>query len=266
MDMIVCVKQVPDPEIPPSKFRIDPQANKVIPPEGIPPVINPFDEQAVEAALRIKDQHGGKITALTMGSGSAVGVVRRALSMGVDEGIIVSDPAFEGSDCFATAYTLTRAIEKIGGYDLILCGREAADWDVGAVGSLIGENLGIPIVTIAKKVEVVNGRLRVERMVTGGYEVVELPAPAVVTVSNELGQPRIPSGWGIIAAARKQIPTWSARDLQVEVSLVGAANVRTDLLKLFIPVRERKCEMMSGESVAEAAANLAMKLRQDGVI
>jgi len=266
MNMIVCVKQVPDPEIPLSKFRIDPKTNKVIPPEGIPPVINPFDAQAAEAALRIKDQHGGKITALTMGSGTAADVVRGVLSMGIDEGIIVSDPAFEGSDSFATAYILTRAIEKIGEYDLILCGREAADWDVGAVGSLIGENLGIPIVTLAAKVDVADKRLRIKRVVTGGYEVVELPAPAVVTVSNELGQPRIPSGWGIIAAARKQIPTWNARDLQIEASLVGAASSRSDLLKLFIPVRERKCEIMSGESVAEAAANLAMKLRQDGVI
>lgn len=266
MNMIVCVKQVPDPEIPLSKFRIDPQKNKVIPPEGITSVINPFDEQAAEAALRIKDQHGGKIVALTMGGGSAVDVVRRVLSMGVDEGIIISDPTLEGSDSFATAYILTRAIGKIGEYDIILCGREAADWDVGAVGSLIGENLGIPIVTLAKKVEVVNGRLRIERVITGGYEIVELPAPAVVTVSNELGQPRIPSGWGIIAAARKQIPTWNAHDLQVEASLVGVANARSELFKLFIPVRERKCEFMTGENVAEAAANLAMKLRQDGVI
>ncbi len=266
MNMIVCVKQVPDPEIPPSKFRVDPQANKVIPPEGLPPVINPFDEQAVEAALRIKDQHGGKITALTVGSSSAVDVVRHALSMGADEGVIISDAAFEGSDSFSTAYILAKAIQKIGEYDIVLCGRQAADWDIGAVGSLIAENLGIPVVTLASKVEVANGGLRVERVVIGGYEVVELSPPAVITVSNELGQPRLPSGWGIIAAARKQIPTWTASDLQMEASLVGATNARSNLLKLFIPVRERKCEIMSGESVAEAVANLANKLRQDGVI
>ncbi len=266
MNMIVCVKQVPDPEIPPSKFRIDPQANKVVPPEGIPPVISPFDEQAVEAGLRIKDQQGGKITALTVGSGSAVDVVRHALSMGADEGVIISDAALEGSDSFATAYVLTKAIQKIGEYDLILCGRQAADWDIGAVGSLIAENLGIPVITLAQKVEVVNGALKVERVVTGGHEVVEVSPPAVITVSNELGQPRLPSGWGIIAAARKQIPTWTASDLQIEASQVGASSARSDLRKLFIPVRERKCEIISGDSTAEAAANLASRLRQDGVI
>ena len=111
-----------------------------------------------------------------------------------------------------------------------------------------------------------DGKLRIERVITGGYEVVELPPPAVITISNELGQPRIPSGWGIISAARKQIPTWSAADLQVEASEVGTAASRSDLLKLFIPVRERECEIISGESVAEAAISLAMKLKQDGVI
>jgi electron transfer flavoprotein beta subunit len=266
MNVIVCVKQVPDPEIPSSKFKINPQTNKVVPPEGIPPVINPFDEQAVEAALRIKEQQEGKITALTMGSGPAADVVRRALSMGADEGVVVSDAVFEGSDSFATAHILTQAIKKIGEYDIILCGRQAADWDIGAVGSLIAENLGIPVVTLARKVEAVNGGLRVERVVTGGYEVVELSPPAVITVSNELGQPRLPSGWGIITAARKVVPTWTANDLEIEPQLVGAANAGSDLVKLFIPVRERKCEIVSGESAAEAAANLATKLKEDGVI
>ncbi len=266
MNMIVCVKQVPDPEIPLVKFRIDPQANRVAPPEGIPPVINPFDEQAVEAALRIKDQSGGKITALTVGGGSAVDVVKHALAMGADEGVVVSDAAFDGSDSFATASILTGAIEKIGEFDIILCGREAADWNMGTVGSIIGEDLGIPIITLARKVEVVDGGLRVERVGMGGYEVIELSPPAIITVSNELGQPRIPSGWGIIAAARKVVPTWNAADLEIDASLVGAGSARSELRKLFIPIRERKCEIIGGDSVAEAGANLAVKLRQDGVI
>ena len=266
MNIIVCVKQVPDPEIPLAKFRIDPGAKRVIPPEGIPPVISPFDKQAVEAALRIEEQHEGKITVITIGDASATDVVRHALSMGADEGIIVSDEAFEGSDSFSTAYILTKAIEKIGEYDLILCGRQAADWDVGAVGSLIAENLGVPIITFARKIEALGGTLRVERVLLEGYEVIELAPPAVITISNELGQPRLPSGWGIIAAARKQIPTWSAGDLDVEASLTGAAGARSELLKLFIPVRERACQIIGGENVAEAAVNLALKLKGDGVI
>ncbi len=266
MNIIVCVKQVPDPEIPLAKFRIDPEAKRVIPPEGIPPIISPFDEQAVEAALRIKEQQESKITVLTMGSSSAGDVVKHALSMGADEGIIVSDEAFEGSDSFSTAYILTKAIGKVGEYDLILCGRQAADWDAGAVGSLVAENLGVPIITFARKIEAVNGTLRVERVLAEGYEVIELAPPAVITVSNELGQPRLPSGWGIIGAARKQIPTWSAVDLDTEASLIGATNARSELLKLFIPVQERACQTIGGESVAEAAVNLALKLKEDGVI
>lgn len=266
MNIIVCVKQVLDPEIPPTKFKVDLKANKVIPPEGIPPVTSPFDEQAVEAALRIKDRQKGKITVLTVGSASAIDVVRHALAMGADEGFILSDPTFEGSDSFATAYILTKAMKKIGQYDLVLCGRQAADWDVGAVGSIIGEDLGIPVVTLAKKVEVVDGKLKIERVVPGGHEVVELPPPAVITVGSEIGQPRIPSGWGIISAARKAVPIWKAADLQIEPSMVGSASARSELVKLFIPVRERKCEIMGGDSVAEAATKLAVKLRQDGVI
>lgn len=264
MDIIVCVKQIQDPEIPPTKFKIDPQANKVIPPEAIPPVMSPFDAQAVEAALRIKGKQSSKITALTMGSAPAIGdVIKQALSMGADEGIILNDKAFEGSDSFSTAYVLTQAIKKIGKFDLILCGRQAADWDRGLVGALIAENLGIPIITFARKIEVADGAIRVERVLMGGYEVIDVPPPAVVTVSNELGQPRIPTGFQIIAAVRKKVPTWTAADLGLDASQTGAAGARADLQKLYIPSRERKCTMFSGET---AAADLALLLKKDGVI
>lgn len=266
MNIIVCVKQVPDPEIPLAKFRINPEAKRVIPPEGIPPVISPFDEQAVEAALRIKGQQESKITVLTMGSASAKDVVKHALSMGADEGVLVSDASFNGSDSFSVAYILTKAIEKIGGYDLVLCGRQAADWDAGVVGSFIAENLGIPIITLARKIEAINRTLRVERVVVEGYEIIELMPPAVITISSELGEPRLPSGWGIIGAARKQIPTWNASDLNTDASLIGEANARSELSKLFIPSRERHCQIMGGEKAAEAAVNLALKLKEDGLI
>ncbi len=134
MNIIVCVKQIPDPEIPPAKFRLDSESKRVVPPEGIPPVINPYDAQAVELALRLKEKHGGKITVLSLGSTASSSVVKHALSMGADEGIVLTDEAFEESDSFATAYILTKAIQKIGVYDLILCGRQAADWDEGLVG------------------------------------------------------------------------------------------------------------------------------------
>lgn len=264
MNIIVCVKQVPNPEIPMGKFKIDPKAGKVIPPEGVPPVISPFDEQAVEVALRIKEKTQSKITIITMGA--SVDVVKHSLSMGADDGIVLNDPAFEGSDSFGTAYVLSKAIQKVGNFNLILCGRQAADWDVGQVGTFIAEILGIPIITIARKVESVDGKVRVERALMDGYEVIEAPLPAVVTVSNEIGLPRLPTGFNIIMAARKKVPVWTAADIGVEPAKVGKAAARSELLNLYIPVREAKCEMFTGETVAEAAVKMAVKLRQEKII
>lgn len=266
LKMVVCVKQVPDPEIPPAKFRIDPEAKKVIPPEGIPPVMSTFDEQAVEAALRIKEKSGGKITAITVGGRSAQDAIRHALAMGVDEGIVISDEAYEGSDSFSTAHILGKTIEKIGDYDLVLCGRQAADWDVGAVGSLVAEALNIPIISFVRKAEVVEDKLRIQRVIEEGYEVIEASTPAVVTLTTEFGEARIPSAWGVISAARKQIPQWQFGDLGIDTSNVGAASARSKLLRLFIPSHERKCEIVGGESVAEAAVKLALKLREKGLV
>jgi len=266
LNIIVCVKQVPDPEIPPAKFRLDSESKRVLPPEGLPPVINPYDVQAVELALRLKDKHGGKIIVLTVGTEAAGGVVKHALSMGADEGVVLADKAFEDSDSFSTAYILAKTIQRIKDFDLILCGRQAADWDEGLVGSIIAENLGLPLVTLTKSIEMTGEELRVTRVTLDGYQVFAVPMPAVVTVSNEVGQPRLPSGWGIIAAARKQLALWKAQDIDVDSSQIGATAARRQLKKLFIPKRERKCEIVDGETVTEAAEKLAERLRQAGVI
>ena len=266
MNIIVCVKQIPDPEIPPAKFKLDIESKRVIPPEGIPPVINPYDEQAVELALRLKDKYGGKITVLTVGSDAASIIVKHALSMGADQGIVLNDKAFEDSDSFSTAYILSQAIRKIGDYDLVLCGRQAADWDEGLVGSIIADNLDLPLVTLAEAIDVPDGELSVKRVTLDGYQVIAVPIPAVVTVSNEVGRPRLPSGWGIISASQKQIPVWSASDLDANPSKIGASDARRKLIKLFIPVRERKCEIIEGETEAEASVKLVDRLIQAGVI
>jgi len=266
VNIIVCVKQVLDPEIPAAKFKVDTKAKRVIPPEGIPPVINPYDAQAVELALRLKEQHGGKITVLTLSDDRGDKVVKHALSMGADEGIMLSDEAFSSSDSFAIAYILARAIQKIGDYDLILCGRQAADWDEGLVGSLLAHFLDLPLVTLAKAIEVEDGKLVVTRVILNGYQQFGVPLPAVVTVSNEVGQARLPSGWGIISAARKQIPVWTAADIEADLSRVGPGAVRRELQQLFVPSRERSCKFISGENTAEAAAKLAIELREAGVI
>ena len=266
MDIIVCIKQIIDPEMPPAKFKIDTAARKVIPPEGIPLVVSPFDEQAVEAALLIKDKQNARITVMTMGHDPAREAMKRALSMGVDEGIMLSDAAFDDSDAFSTAYVLSKAMDKIGQYDLILCGRQAADWDAGQVGSVLAEYLGLPVITLAKKIEVVGGSLRVERVIPDGYEVVGLPLPAVVTVSSEIGQARLPTGRGIIMAARKPIPVWKATDIGCDPSRLGGGAARSELLSLFIPAQNRRQEVIIGADAAEAASNLAVKLKEEKVI
>lgn len=266
MNAIVCVKQIPDPEIPPAKFKLDVESKLVIPPEGIPPVMNPYDEQAVELALRLKEKHGGKITVLTVGSEAASSTVKHALAMGADEGLVLSDKAFEGSDSFSTAYILSQAIKKIEEYDLVLCGRQAADWDEGLVGSIIAEILDLPLVTLAESVETADKELRVKRVTLEGCQVFAVPSPAVITVSNEVGQPRLPSGWGIISTSQKKIPIWSVSDIDADISRIGASATRRKLVKLFIPERKRKCEIIEGETTAEASVKLVERLIKTGMI
>jgi electron transfer flavoprotein beta subunit len=266
MNIIVCVKQIQDPEIPVSKFRLDADGKKVIPPEGIPPVINPYDEQAVELALRIKEQHGGQITILTIGDDSTTRMVKHALAMGADEGIILIDKAFDGSDSFGKAYILSQAIRKIGAYDLILCGRQAADWDEGMVGTILAENLELPLITLVESVEFNDGRWRVKRVILDGHQIFDVPPQVVLTISHELGPPRLPSGWGIITASKKKIPAWDARFIQAEPARCGAGASRKKLVKLVIPKRERQCEMIEGDKPEEAAGRLAKKMREVGVL
>jgi electron transfer flavoprotein beta subunit len=260
MNIIVCVKQVVDPEIPPAKFKIDPETKKVIPPPGVPPVISVFDERAVEAACRLKDKQGGKITVISLGPGKASDVVKHAISMGADEGFVLQDEAFESLDSFGIAYVLGKAIQKIGGYDLVLCGRQSADWGSGQVGSILAEILGIPVVTLACAIEAVDKKLRVKRIVKDGYEVLEAPMPSLVTVSSELGLPRLPAGIRIMIAARKQIPVWKAQDIGAESSQLDKANAHTEVTSLSVPTRKTECEIITGDTPSEAAANLASKL------
>ena len=266
MNMIVCVKQVMDPEAPPASFKIDASANKVVPPAGISPVLDPYAEYAVEAALKIKDTEGGKITAISLGPNQLRDIVKKPLSMGADELILLEDAAFAEGDSWSTAHALAMVIKKIGEYDIIFCGREASDWNAGQVGSGIAEILGLPSVTLVKKIDITDGKAKVERVTDDGYEVVEVSLPALITVSSEIGEPRYPTIRGIMAAKKKEPVIWKPDDIGVEPSEVGAAGRHTKLIKLFQPVREGKCEMIEGESPEEAGANLAQKLREAKIL
>ncbi len=262
MNMIVCIKQVIDPEAPPASFKIDAASNTVVPPQGVSPVIDPYAEYGVEAALKIKDAQGGKITALSLGTNQLRDIVKKPLAMGADELVLLEDEAFDGGDSWATAYALAMAIKKIGEYDVIFCGREASDWNAGQVGSGIAEILGLPSVTLVKKIEPADGKAKLERITDDGYEVVEVSLPCVVTVSNEIGEPRYPTIKGIMGAKKIEPIVWKPADIGVEASQIGTQGRRTKLQKLFQPVREGKCEIIEGEGPEEAAVNLAAKLRE----
>jgi electron transfer flavoprotein beta subunit len=259
MNIIVCIKQVLDPEIPPAKFKIDPETKQVVPPPGVPPVVSVYDERAVEAACRLKDKNKGKITVISMGSDKAADVIKHAISMGADDGFVLCDPAFEGLDSFGTAYVLSKAIQKIGAYDLVLCGRQAADWGAGQVGSILAEILGIPVVTLACDIEAAGTNVKVKRIVNDGFEIVEAPMPSLVTVSSEIGMPRLPAGMRLMMARKKVIPIWKAGDIGAEAAQLDKANAHSEVTSLSVPMRKTECEMIPG-APAEAAANLATKL------
>jgi electron transfer flavoprotein beta subunit len=261
MNIVVCCKQVIDPEAPPASFKVD--ANKIAPPAGVPPVISPFDECAVEAALKVRDAKGGKVTVLSLGVNLLRDVVKKPLSMGADELILLEDPAFDGGDGASIAYALSLAIKKIGQFDLIFCGRQAADWDSGQVGSGIAEMLGLPSVTLARKIEITaDNKAKVERVTADGYDVIQVGLPALITVSNEIGAPRYPTMKGIMTAKRKEPIVWKPADIGADTSKIGVAGRRIKLTKLFQPVREGKVEIISGENAEDTGIKLALKLRE----
>ncbi len=263
VEMIVCVKQVLDPEIPASAFQIDSEVKRAVASPGVPPVVNGFDENAVEAALRIKDSVGGNITVLSLGDDFAMDVMKKPLSMGADEMVLVQDQAVAGLDSYATAYALSEAIRRIGRFDLVLCGRQASDWDNAQVPVGIAEFLGLPSVTVAQKVEVIGNGVVVHRALPDGYEVVETELPALVTVSNELGEPRYATLRGIMAAGRKTPTVWTADELGLEPSKLEPKVRVTDLS---VPTSDKRCEFIEGETEADAGRQLALRLREDKLI
>ena len=260
----VLAKQVIDPEMPMAAFQIDAGAKRVVTPPNIPPVVNGFDENAVEAALQIKDAQEASVTVISAGSAFALDVMKKPLSMGADELVLLQDDAFANTvDSFFTAQLLAAAVRKLEGFDLIICGRQASDWDNAQVPLGVAELLGLSCIALGKKVDVREGQVVMERLIPDGYEVVEAPLPALVTVSNELGQPRYPTLRGIMAATRKRPTIWSVADLGLDASLLEP---RVTLHDLFVPVRNAECEIIEGDDEADAGRKLALRLREDKFI
>jgi electron transfer flavoprotein beta subunit len=266
MNIVVCIKQVPDPEIPTSQFKVDEQARRVVPPEGVQPVISTFDLHAIEAAIQLKEQHGGTVTVVSLGSASVRDALKRAIAMGCDAAVQLEDAAFDGGDSYATAVALAAAIRKIGEYDLVLVGRQAADWDSGQVPSALAELLEVPGAVPVQKIEARDGGLYVERVTEDGYQPIEMSMPAVLGISNEINQPRYPTLKGIMASGKAAIPVWSAADLGLAPDQVGERGQRVVLKRLYVPVRESRCEFIEADSPQEAGEKLAARLREARLI
>ena len=260
----VLAKQVIDPEMPMAAFQIDSSAKRVVTPPNIPPVVNGFDENAVEAALQIKDAQEASVTVISSGTSFALDVMKKPLSMGADDLVLLQDDTFQNTvDSFFTAQLLAAAVRKLGGFDLIICGRQASDWDNAQVPLGVAEILGLSCISLGKKVDVREDKVVVERLVPDGYEVVEAPLPALVSVSNELGQPRYPTLRGIMAATRKRPTIWSATDLDLDATQLEP---RITLHDLFVPVSNTECEIIEGDDDADAGRKLALRLREDKFI
>lgn len=259
MKIIVCIKQVPDPQASSTGTKVDPEAQRVIMPQGTPPVMSPYDENALEAALRIKDAQGAEITVISAGMNLAKPVLRKSLAVGADELVLLEDKAFDKLDSYASASLLAAAIKNIGPYDLILCGRQAADTDAGQVGSGIAELLKIPCITAASKVEPGEGTVLAERVVSDGAEEVAAPLPALVTVSSEVGDLRYPKLKDLQAAQKKPISVHNAETLGIDMSGLKKLN----MVKLAEPPRrEAQCQIIEAETPEEAGTSLAIKMRE----
>ncbi|MFC1808056.1 electron transfer flavoprotein subunit beta/FixA family protein [Candidatus Omnitrophota bacterium] len=258
MNIIVCIKQVPDT----ANVRIDPMTNTLIR-EGVESIINPFDMYAIEEAIRVREKVGGKVTVVSMGPPQAEVALREALSMGADEAVLVSDRAFAGSDTWATSYTLAAAIRKIGSFDIIFCGKQAADGDTAQVGPGIAVHLDIPQVTYVKKIEDISEEgARVQRMTEEGYEVLQTPLPVLLTVVKEINEPRMPSLKGKMKAKSTEILKLTAADLDVEETFLGLNGSPTQVVKIFSPPSREGGEIFTG-SADEAADKLFSILKDE---
>lgn len=266
MRIIVCIKQVPDPEAPPGSFTPDAEGQRVSVRRGISQVLSTYDENAIEAALRIKDATEARVTLLSMGPSQWQDFLQEAMGTGADEAVLLSDRAFEGAGGFATAYVLAKGIQKLGEYDLVICGRQAADTDAGVVGPAIAEELGLPCVTIARSVEVSGSTARIERFLEDGYEVLETSLPAVVTVTSEALPLRYATMDTIMAATEREVPVWNAQDIDADPEKAAQAGSRVRLVKLEAPPSGGQCQVVDGKDEAAKAANLAALLRSEKLL
>lgn len=263
MHILACIKQVPDTK----NVRIDPDTHTLVR-QGVESIVNPFDLFAVEAALRIKDQCGARVTVLTMGPPQAEEALRDILSLGVDDAILLCDRAFAGADTWATSTTLSAAIRKIGDLDLIFCGKQAIDGDTAQVGPETATLLDIPYATFVKNIELLDGNhLKVTRQTDEGIEIWKVPTPALITVLKEVGEPRLPSLRHKMRAKKAPITFWGIEDLGLDPDCVGLCGSFTQVVRVFSPQRRKDRVLIEGaiESQVEELFNYLKQAKVPGI-
>lgn len=263
MKIVVCVKQVPDT----TEVKIDPVKGTLIR-DGVPSILNPDDANALEAALKLKDElEDVHVTVLTMGLPQASEMLKECLAMGADEAILLSDRPFAGADTWATSNTLAAAIRKIGDYDIVFAGRQAIDGDTAQVGPQIAERLHIPQVTYVMNFayDTKEKIVTVDRQLEDGYETIQVKTPVLLTAVKELNEPRYMTIGGIVDACEKTIPQWTLNDLDVTSQEVGLKASPTQVFRSFAPTPKGKGVMLTG-SVEDIAEKLITELKSTHVI
>ena len=261
MNIIVCIKQVPDT----AQVKIDPQTGNLIR-AGVPSILNPYDHYALEKALAIKERIGAKVTVLSMGPEQAIAVLRLALALGADEGILLSDRAFAGSDTWATAYALASAVKKIGQYDLILCGQMAIDGDTAQTGPEMAYHLNVAQITFCESADSDGQRVIVKKLIESGHQIMEADLPALVTMTMPADYaPKYPSFLAAHKAQEKPVAVWTAADIGIDLHKVGLEGSPTRVSRIFPPAGREKGEMIKG-STEEMAAKFVEILKKEGFI
>lgn len=255
MKIVACVKQVPDTA---AKVAVE---NGKVTWGDAPLVINPWDEYAVEAALQLKEAHGGTVTAITIGGESAADALKHALAMGCDDAILINDPSLSNLDTQGAARLLAAAVKKIGAVDLVFFGRESVDGNNGLVASQAARLLGFAALTFTSVLKFEGGTLRVERATEEGRQIVTSKPPAVLSIVKDFGEPRYPSFMGIRKASKAAIPTWTL----AELGAAGPAPVVSTVEILNPPSREVNCDIVSG-TPEEIADKLAEKILAEKVL
>ncbi|MDR2708441.1 MAG: electron transfer flavoprotein subunit beta/FixA family protein [Elusimicrobiota bacterium] len=262
MNIIVCIKQVPNT----TDVKIDPETGR-LKREGVESIVNPFDEYAIEEAVRFKEKYpGSTVTAISMGPPQAESALRQAISVGVDKGVLVCDRVLGGADTLATSYALSQAIKTLGAFDIIFCGKQATDGDTAQVGPAIAEALNIPHVAYVRKVESSDGKtIKVERLMEDGYDVIETNFPLLLTVVKEINTPRLPSLKGKMAAKKAQILTLTAADMKCDESRCGLKGSPTQVMKIFTPPQRQGGQKFTG-GPEELAKTIVGKFKEIGII